>query len=1226
MTYYQLSYPAHPQPVVLPKTGTARMTLPLPPKLHASLRVAQYSTSSSSKKTFPGPAFSRQQLEQMASGDISVCFGEWFKPLDQYHRLIRMPEPPLLLADRVLGIEGEPGSFKTGIIWTETDVTADAWYLHHNHMPAGFMIESGQADLLLISWLGFDFFNKSERVYRLLGCDLTYFGGLPKVGDTLHYEIHIDSHAKHGDIRLFFFHYDCYINGEPRLRVRNGQAGFFTDEELASSGGVLWDANQTSIDSTTVHAAPRIQCATTFNEQQLDSFLTGNITACFGNQYFLTESHTRTPQIAKPELKFLNRITHFNPEGGPWQRGYLRAEQDITPNDWFFKGHFKNDPCFPGTLMFEACLQAMSFYLTGLGFTVDKDGWRFEPVPETEYSLRCRGQVIPTSKQVVYEIFVTQVIADPIPTLHAYVMATVDGLKAFHTHMGLRLIPDWPFESVKHLLDNYQEKSNVASFNGFSFDYKSLLACAVGRPSTAFGEGYKVFDSHRRVARLPGPPYHFMTRILSVDQPMWQFKSGINLVCEYDIPNSDTWYFAENNLPTMPFCVLLEAVLQPCGWLASYIGSTLKDERDLLFRNLDGKAVWHMPLGPLAGTLRTHVKATNIAKSGSTLIESFKVECFLEDKLILSMDTVFGFFPPESFHNQAGLAIPENENNCLEESSNYFVDLTQSENELNNQSLRLPAAPLLMIDHVTGWWQNGGIKGLGRIRAEKIVKPSEWFFKAHFFQDPVQPGSLGCEAIIQALQCLILKKDIHFDFPNPQFAPVAWQQPIVWKYRGQVTPECKLISIVVDLLDIQSQENQVVVTAQGSLWVDGKRIYEMPSFGITVQSSHAIAPIKQVKNIEKRIDLTNQPWLKDHCPTYVIPSIPMMGIVSLIADAAKTHFPYHKLIGMHDVQVYRWAIVDPHLTLKFDMEIFADHALVQMYDKSTNTLLGKGTAIFSEHYPTIQNEPILLPSSMLQIPDLYRALFHGSSFQIGSNLRLGNDFAIHTISGQTIAKDHALLDPIFMDALLHGIPHDNLASWSPEIPNDHVAYPMLIPEMHFYTSIPAFGELTCETRFTGFHHHKKFPKFEIILKQDDQILLSLILVEALFPKGPLGDVDATLRRRFLQNKDFVPTISLTQFLNKKGFLTQKAVKDTDWLPGSIAKVYALKTNDWHEMTQLILVKEYFGHKLRVHPSQIGVDLSMNGAWQLEQKDHIFHFVLNLEDNVYTLVENVLMMA
>ena len=73
----------------------------------------------------------------------------------------------------------------------------------------------------------------------------------------------------------------------------------------------------------------------------------------------------------------IHRVDALDARGGPWKRGYLRATWEISPDDWFFDGHFKNDPCMPGTLMFEGCLQALAFYLAGMGFTARRDGWRF---------------------------------------------------------------------------------------------------------------------------------------------------------------------------------------------------------------------------------------------------------------------------------------------------------------------------------------------------------------------------------------------------------------------------------------------------------------------------------------------------------------------------------------------------------------------------------------------------------------------------------------------------------------------------------------------------------------------------------------------------------------------------------------------------------------------------------------------------------------------------------
>jgi hypothetical protein len=109
---------------------------------------------------------SRAQLEAHASGRVSDAFGPAFRDHDEYLLRVRMPEPPLLLADRVTGLEAEPGSMGLGSVWTETDIHADSWYLHAGRMPAGLLMESGQADLLLISYLGIDRLNRRGPATR----------------------------------------------------------------------------------------------------------------------------------------------------------------------------------------------------------------------------------------------------------------------------------------------------------------------------------------------------------------------------------------------------------------------------------------------------------------------------------------------------------------------------------------------------------------------------------------------------------------------------------------------------------------------------------------------------------------------------------------------------------------------------------------------------------------------------------------------------------------------------------------------------------------------------------------------------------------------------------------------------------------------------------------------------------------------------------------------------
>ncbi len=810
----------------------------------------------------------RRELEIHASGNISALFGPRFAAQDALPRQVRMPEPPLLLADRVVALRAQPASMNTGAtgsLSSETDVDGDAWYLHHGRMPAGIMIEAGQADLLLVSYLGVDLYKQGDRVYRLLGCELTYRGDLPMPGETLHYDIHIDRYARQGDIQLMFFHYDCHVAGELRLEVRNGQAGFFGDRELAESAGVLWSPED--VDPGEKLPSPSMLTERRrFTAEEVNAFARGDAYACFGQGFEWAQTHVRSPSIQPGKMLRLDAVVDLDAAGGPWRQGYLRAEAAVSADDWYFAGHFKNDPCMPGTLMFEGCLQALAFYLAALGCTLPRDGWRFQPVCDRPFQLRCRGQVTPTSRKIVYEVFVREIILEPIPTVRADLLGTADGCKAFHAaDVALELVPDWPLARGDTSPAERAASKAVAIAGGHPFDYASMLACAWGRPSEAFGPMYAGFDGHRRVPRLPGPPYHFMSRATRIgfrdpksdaesgltawasgdaDAYIGAMKAGTTVEIEYDI-DQETWYFAENRFPTMPFCVFLEAALQPCGWLGSFIGSTLAGKstgsvhrepgpHDLVFRNLDGTLTMTGEVRNRSQTLRTVVTVANISRFGDTVIEAFAVECFLGQESVCTMDTVFGFFTADALRQQVGLPTSDEDRAQLTAPCDDVRCLSRG---VGRGQLGLPAPMLRMLDRITGFWPSGGAAQLGRVRGEKDVNPAEWFFKAHFFQDPVQPGSLGIEALIQLLQYFMLEQRMDAGIDQPRFEPIAIDRAITWKYRGQVLPHHCLITTTLELTQIGRDQRGPFAVAKGSLWVDGLRIYEVQELAMRIVSA-----------------------------------------------------------------------------------------------------------------------------------------------------------------------------------------------------------------------------------------------------------------------------------------------------------------------------------------------------------------------------------------------------
>src|SRR5690606_35538506 len=162
-----------------------------------------------------------------------------------------------------------------------------------------------------------------------------------------------------------------------------------------------------------------------------------------------------------------------------------------------------------------------------------------------------------------------------------------------------------------------------------------------------------------------------------------------------------------------------------------------------MFRNLDGTGTLKAELLDTAGILRSEVKLTKVSRSAGMTLVGFDVQCFLGDTLVYDMQTMFGFFPPGALKNQVGLGVSPADRALLERESDFHADLTARSGPYYERSARLPGSKLDMLERITGYWPGGGSQGKGAMRGEKTVRPGDWYFKAHFFQDPVQPGSLG---------------------------------------------------------------------------------------------------------------------------------------------------------------------------------------------------------------------------------------------------------------------------------------------------------------------------------------------------------------------------------------------------------------------------------------------------------------------------------------------------
>jgi acyl transferase domain-containing protein/3-hydroxymyristoyl/3-hydroxydecanoyl-(acyl carrier protein) dehydratase len=1161
--------PAPAQTPPAPKPAPARRIAPAPAQAFKSVTPLE-------RRTPTGPSFTRAQIELAAVGNISDVFGEAFTAQDKYRRQVRMPRPPMLLCDRITGIDADALVQGKGTIWTETDVTADLWAVSDGMLRPGPLIEAGQADLALISWMGADMLNCSDRVYRLLGCELTFHeGGLPRVGEALRFQISIKGHAELSGVRMFFFEYDCYADDRLLLSVRNGQAGFFTDEELANSKGVLWDASEGAPT-----AEPRLDITSptskrSFSAADVAAFRAGDTYRCFGDGFERAAPHTRPARLPAGKLSLFDDVAEFDPRGGLWGRGYLKARHRVAKDAWFYDGHFHEDPCMPGTLMAEAAVQALEFTAAGLGLTIERDSHVFEPAPGAPATFYCRGQVTPDADHdVTYEVFVDEVIDGEEPMVFASLLARSDGRKVFYCpRFGIRLRRQWPDQPKADTQPHY-----VNADCDVRGDEAALMECGSGAPSNAFGSMYAPFDTKGAVPRLPQPPYHMVSRVLSVSGPAGQQSAGLKAVAEYDVPK-DAWYFEDGGTGTMPFSVLTEVILQPCGWLASYSGFALSGETR--FRNLDGSGKLHRQVRPGDGLVRTTTTLTRCSRVGPMTIVFFALEATLADGTpIITLETSFGFFTKASLAAQAGLKPTDADRD--------FVNAPADPPSEDGTRLLASRNRLALFDVIDRFEPEGGSAGLGQTRARQAVDPYAWYFKAHFFSDPVQPGSLGLDMLVQLLARAADLKGLADRFEHPVWEPIAETNDVNWTYRGQVMPTAKQATPMVEILAVEERDDATIVKGRGVLWVNGLKIYEMRELSVRICTAHT----PSVHRHCTMFSAGNEGWLQSHRPTHTLPSLPLLAQAGMALRQARAAGFEGYPIELKAFSPKRWGSlsgdglsVETRVTPDGDARLRGRDAL-------------SGDASWYEISAGKISQPVRGPKPKLvaekhgkKRADPYSSgdLFHGPAMQpVVSMRRDAKGFeAVLDLAAAINPGDP--FDAVILDGLVHGPPHETPEEWFEGAENTAI-YPVRIDRLIVLGPLPERGKLTVrgspQPRPEG---SDDLPVLIEAYLEDGTLWARLDLIEKAYPKGKLGALNPLARKAFLTGTSDEVVAPLSWQEGDRSLVAPADVMACDWLPGTVAAAWGLDGLTGADLIKGVAVKEFFARKWGIHPQKLTLD-------------------------------------
>ncbi|WP_298772064.1 beta-ketoacyl synthase N-terminal-like domain-containing protein [uncultured Shewanella sp.] len=828
-----------------------------------------------------------EDLQEYAEGNIANVFGPEYAIIDTYTRRVRLPTTDYLLVSRVTKLDATIHEFKPSSMTTEYDIPIDAPYLLDGQILWAVAVESGQCDLMLISYLGIDFENKGERVYRLLDCSLTFLGDLPRAGDTLRYDIKINHFARNGDTLLFFFSYECFVDDTMILKMDDGCAGFFTDAELADGKGVIKTesdiaAREQALKQVREKVTPLLHCEkTSFNLDDMSQLSEANLAGCFGESHVVKGLKQTSLSFTSRQFLMIESVSRVDINGGAWGLGFIEAHKSLAPDHWYFPCHFKDDPVMAGSLMAEGCGQLLQFFMLYLGMHTLTQSGRFQPLVELTQKVRCRGQVIPQFGQLTYQMEITELGLSPRPYAKANVDILLNGkVVVDFRDLGVVLKEEEEcrrYQGHLQLLANGRQESNnnaplMQKVNDLSADKNKgvipfkhvpapvipdypnrepdtlpftpyhLFEFATGNIEYCFGEDFAVYR-HRISPRTPCGDLQLTTRVIDIQGIRGDFNSEASCIAEYEVP-SDAWFFRQNNHPAkIPYSILMEISLQPNGFISGYMGTTLQiTDEDLFFRNLDGKGRLLREVDLRGKTIVNRSVLLSTVVAGKNIIQRFTFSLSCNDEVFYEGEASFGYFTQGALTHQLGLdngQITQSWYHQQQRQPDHHIDLGDKNSRYfcgskEQPYFKLAGGQLHFIDEVD-IVEQGGSHGLGYAFAKRTIDPSDWFFQCHFHQDPVMPGSLGVEAIIELMQVYVINQNLGADFNNPKINHILSE--IEWKYRGQINPLNTHMSVDVHITEIRHELGKKVIIGKANLSKDGLRIYEVNNIAICIEEA-----------------------------------------------------------------------------------------------------------------------------------------------------------------------------------------------------------------------------------------------------------------------------------------------------------------------------------------------------------------------------------------------------
>ena len=146
------------------------------------------------------------------------------------------------------------------------------------------------------------------------------------------------------------------------------------------------------------------------------------------------------------------------------------------------------------------------------------------------------------------------------------------------------------------------------------YDYKDILEMTDGSMAKVLGSLYQKEDKYKVRARMPLPPYLFVTRILDINAQYGKFEAGSSIEAEYDIPEDCILKVSPKTVSSVVFSEAAHIGI----FLAGYMGIDVYSLGKSKFRITDVSTRYVSEKWPQIGdTIRLKFVIERLVKNGN---------------------------------------------------------------------------------------------------------------------------------------------------------------------------------------------------------------------------------------------------------------------------------------------------------------------------------------------------------------------------------------------------------------------------------------------------------------------------------------------------------------------------------------------------------------------------------------------------------------------------------